>query len=54
MAAIRQVSHGEEGIRRRDPVIAEGHAEKPGAVVQVQLKKWRCRSDGDVVPAGER
>jgi YVTN family beta-propeller protein len=36
--AIRQVVHGEDSIRRRYLVIAEGHADKPGPVVQVQLK----------------
>jgi YVTN family beta-propeller protein len=36
--AIRQVVHGEDKIQRRFLVIAEGHADKPGPVVQVQLK----------------
>jgi YVTN family beta-propeller protein len=36
--AIRQVVHGEDRIQRRYLVIAEGHADKPGHVVQVQLK----------------
>jgi len=36
--AIRQVVHGEDRIERRYLVIAEGHADKPGGVVQVQLK----------------
>jgi hypothetical protein len=36
--AIRQVVHGEDRIQRRYLVIAQGHANKPGAVVQVQLK----------------
>ncbi len=36
--AIRQVVHGEDRIQRRYLVIAQGHADKPGAVVQVQLK----------------
>ena len=36
--AIRQVVHGEDKIQRRYLVIAEGHADKPGHVVQVQLK----------------
>jgi YVTN family beta-propeller protein len=36
--AIRQVVHGEHKIERRYLVIAEGHADKPGLVVQVQLK----------------
>jgi YVTN family beta-propeller protein len=36
--AIRQVVHGEDRIQRRYLVIARGHADKPGAVVQVQLK----------------
>jgi YVTN family beta-propeller protein len=36
--AIRQVVHGEDSIRRRYLVIAEGHPDKPGPVVQVQLK----------------
>jgi YVTN family beta-propeller protein len=36
--AIRQVVHGEDKIQRRYLVIAEGHADKPGRVVQVQLK----------------
>jgi YVTN family beta-propeller protein len=35
--AIRQVVHGEDKIQRRFLVIAEGHADKPGPVVQVQL-----------------
>jgi hypothetical protein len=36
--AIWQVVHGEDSIRRRYLVIAEGHPDKPGPVVQVQLK----------------
>jgi len=36
--AIRQVVHGEDRIQQRYLVIAQGHADKPGAVVQVQLK----------------
>jgi len=36
--AIRQVVHGEDKIQRRYLVIAEGHADKPGPIVQVQLK----------------
>jgi hypothetical protein len=36
--AIRQVVRGEDRIQRRYLVIAQGHADKPGAVVQVQLK----------------
>ena len=36
--AIRQVVRGEDKIQRRYLVIAEGHAEKPGPIVQVQLK----------------
>jgi YVTN family beta-propeller protein len=36
--AIRQIVHGEHNIRRRYLVIVEGHADKPGRVVQVQLK----------------
>jgi YVTN family beta-propeller protein len=36
--AIRQVVHGEDKIRRRYLVIAAGHADKPGSIVQVQLK----------------
>jgi YVTN family beta-propeller protein len=36
--AIRQVVHGEDKIQRRYLVIAQGHADKPGRVVQVQLK----------------
>jgi hypothetical protein len=36
--AIRQVVHGEARIKRRYLVIAEGHPEKSGSVVQVQLK----------------
>ena len=36
--AIRQVVHGEDRIQRRYLVIAEGHADKPGHIVQVQLK----------------
>jgi hypothetical protein len=36
--AIRQVVHGEDRIQQRYLVIAEGHPDKPGAVVQVQLK----------------
>jgi YVTN family beta-propeller protein len=35
---IRQVVQGEQQIPRRYLVIAEGHADKPGPVVQVQLK----------------
>jgi hypothetical protein len=33
--AIRQVVHGEAGIKRRHFGIAEGHPDKPGPVVQV-------------------
>jgi YVTN family beta-propeller protein len=36
--AIRQVVRGEDKIERRFLVIAQGHADKPGAVVQRQLK----------------
>jgi DNA-binding beta-propeller fold protein YncE len=36
--AIRQVVHGEDKIQRRYLVIADGHADKPGPIVQVQLK----------------
>ena len=36
--AIRQVVHGEDHIQRRYLVIAKGRADKPGPVVQVQLK----------------
>jgi hypothetical protein len=36
--AIRQVVHGEDNIVRRYLVIAKGHADKPGRIVQVQLK----------------
>ncbi len=36
--AIRQVVHGEDNIARRYLVIAEGHADKPGRIVQAQLK----------------
>jgi YVTN family beta-propeller protein len=36
--AIRQVVHGEDKIQRRYLVIAEGHADKPGPIVQVQLR----------------
>jgi YVTN family beta-propeller protein len=36
--AIRQVVHGEDQIERRYLVIAQGQADKPGHVVQVQLK----------------
>ena len=35
---IRQVVQGEDKIQRRYLVIAQGHADKPGHVVQVQLK----------------
>jgi YVTN family beta-propeller protein len=35
---IRQVVHGEHRIRRRYLVIAEGHSENPGHVLQVQWK----------------
>jgi hypothetical protein len=35
---IRQIVQGEEQIPRRYLVIAEGHADKPGPIVQVQLK----------------
>jgi YVTN family beta-propeller protein len=35
---IRQIVQGEAQIPRRYLVIAEGHADKPGPVVQVQLK----------------
>ncbi len=36
--AIRQVVHGEDNIQRRYLVIAEGRADKPGPIVQLQLK----------------
>jgi YVTN family beta-propeller protein len=36
--AIRQVVHREDNIRRRYLVIAAGYADKPGPIVQVQLK----------------
>ena len=36
--AIRQVVHGEDNIQRRYLVIAEGQADKPGRIVQMQLK----------------
>jgi YVTN family beta-propeller protein len=36
--AIRQVVHGEDNIQRRYLVIAEGRADKPGRIVQTQLK----------------
>jgi YVTN family beta-propeller protein len=36
--AIRQVVRGEDKIQRRYLVIAQGHPDKPGPVVQVQLK----------------
>ena len=36
--AIRQVVHGEANIQRRYLVIAEGRADKPGPIVQTQLK----------------
>jgi YVTN family beta-propeller protein len=35
---IRQVVHGEDKIQRRYLVIAQGRADSPGAVVQVQLR----------------
>jgi len=36
--AIRQVVRGEDNIQRRYLVIAEGHADKPGPIVQMQLR----------------
>jgi YVTN family beta-propeller protein len=36
--AIRQVVHGEDNIQRRYLVITEGRSDKPGRVVQTQLK----------------
>ena len=36
--AIRQVVQGEDKIQRRYLVIAEGHADKPGRIVQVQSR----------------
>src|SRR6266851_3964503 len=36
--AIRQVVHGEDKIQRRYLMIAAGHPDKPGRIVQVQLK----------------
>jgi YVTN family beta-propeller protein len=36
--AIRQVVHGEDNIQQRYLVIAEGRADKPGRIVQTQLK----------------
>jgi len=38
LGSIRQIVRGEQQIPRRYLVIAEGHADKPGPVVQVQLK----------------
>jgi hypothetical protein len=38
IGAMRQVVHGEDRIQRRYLVIAEGHADMPGPVVQVRLK----------------
>jgi hypothetical protein len=38
IGAIRQVVHGEDNIQRRYLVVAAGRADKPGPVVQVQLK----------------
>lgn len=38
-------------MQQRDLVIAEDHAEKPSAMVQVQLNKLALPV-GDVVPAG--
>ncbi len=38
IAAIRQVVRGEDKIQRRYLVIVDGHADKPGPIVQVQLK----------------
>jgi hypothetical protein len=35
---IRQVVHGEDKMQRRYLVIAQGRADSPGAVVQVQLR----------------
>lgn len=37
-AAINKMMQGEEQTPRRYLVIAEGHADKPGPIVQVQLK----------------
>ena len=36
--AIRQMVRGEDKIQRRYLVIAAGHPDKPGPIVQVQLK----------------
>ena len=36
--AIRQVVHGEGKIQKRYLVVAKGHADRPGPIVQVQLK----------------
>jgi len=36
--SIRQIVQGEQQIPRRYLVIAEGHPDKPGPVVQVQVK----------------
>ena len=36
--AIRQIVHGEDKIQRRYLVIAAGHPDKPGRIVQVPLK----------------
>src|ERR1700687_2465982 len=38
IGAIRQVVHGEDNIQRRYLVIAAGRADKPGQIVQLQLK----------------
>jgi YVTN family beta-propeller protein len=35
---IRQIVQGEQQVRRRYLAIAEGHADKPGPIVQAQLK----------------
>jgi hypothetical protein len=35
---IRQIVQGEQQVPRRYLAIAEGHADKPGPIVQAQLK----------------
>ena len=37
--AVRQVVHGEDKIVRRGLVIAQARADKPGPIVQAQLKQ---------------
>jgi YVTN family beta-propeller protein len=46
---IRQVVQGEQDIQRRYLVIAKGGSDKPGSVVQIQMR-WQARHTRMLVP----